>query len=111
MLQELFKTHCTESNVIKLICRDVIYFVQQNLKPKPNEPLVFLTAWTGSVTFNIQGITLHSVFMLNSSDYDNISWKKHSIMHTKVQKLVSCVVDGISMVSSKFFRIKTEEYI
>ena len=64
-----------KSHVIKLIHRDVIYFFQQTLKSKPNEPLVFLTAPTGSVAFNIGGTTLHSAFMINSSDNDNISWE------------------------------------
>ena len=42
-----------KSHGIKLIYRDVIYFFQQTLKPKPDEPLVLLTAPTGSATFNI----------------------------------------------------------
>ena len=64
-----------KSHVIILICRDVIYFFHQTLKPKPSEPLVLLTTPTGSATFNIGGTTLHSAFMLNLSDNDNIGWE------------------------------------
>ena len=53
-----------KSHVIKLIHRDLIYFLQQTLKPKPIEPLVLFPAPTGSATFNIEGTTFHSAFML-----------------------------------------------
>ena len=42
--------------------------------------------------------------MLNSSDNDNISWEECSTMHTKLGKLVLCVVDEISMVGSPSFQ-------
>ena len=38
-------------HVIKLIHRDVIYFFQKTLKPKPDQPLVLLTVPTGSAIF------------------------------------------------------------
>ena len=70
------------------------------MKPKPNETLVLLTAPRGFATFNIGGTTLHSAFILNSSDNDNISWLKCSTMQTKIEKLVLCMVDEKSMVGS-----------
>ena len=41
--------------------------------------------------------------MLNSSD-NNISWEECSTMHTKLEKLVLCVGDEISMVGSPSFQ-------
>ena len=34
-------------HVIKLICQDVIYFLQQSMRVQPGEVLVLLTAQTG----------------------------------------------------------------
>ena len=55
---------CGKSFIIKLIRCDVIYFFQQMMQLEPDEPLVLLTAPTGLAAFNIDGITLHSAFML-----------------------------------------------
>ena len=92
-----------KSHVNNLIPRDVIYFFQQTLKSKPDESLVLLIAPTRPAIFNIGGTTLHSAFMLNACDNDNISWEKCSTMHTKLENIVLCMVDEISMVGSLSF--------
>ena len=70
---------CGKSFIIKLIRRDVIYFLQQTMRLQPDEPLVLLTAPTGLAAFNIDGITLHSAFMLHSNDDQTMSanWEKN----------------------------------
>ena len=67
-----------KSFIIKLIRRDVIYFLQQTMRLQPDEPLVLLTAPTGLASFNIDRITLHSAFMLHSNDDQTMSanWEK-----------------------------------
>ena len=86
--------------VIQLICHDVIYFLQQTLQVQPDEPLVLLTAPTGLAAFNINGITLHSAFMLHHDNCstDTNAWEKGSTMQIKLQHLALCVIDEISMV-------------
>ena len=48
------------------------------MRLQPDEPLVLLTAPTGLAAFNIDGITLHSAFMLHSNDDQTMSaiWGK-----------------------------------
>ena len=95
-----------KSHVSKLICHDVIHFLQQSLKLQPDEPLVLLTAPTGLAAFNIGGITLHSAFMSHQTceNADITDWEKKSTMHTKLANLVLCVIDEISMVGFSTFQ-------
>ena len=95
-----------KSFVIQLIRRDVIYFLQQTLQVQPDEPLVLLTAPTGLAAFNINGITLHSAFMLHRDNCstDTNAWEKRSTMQLKLQHLALCVIDEISMVGAVTFQ-------
>ena len=101
---------CGKSFIIKLIRRDVIYFLQQTMRLQPDEPLVLLTAPTGLAAFNIDGITLHSAFMLHSNDDQTMSanWEKKSAMHIKLHNLALCIIDEISMVGSSTFKRVSE---
>ena len=77
---------------------------------EPDEPLVLLTVPTGLAAFNIDGITLHSAFMLQSNDDQHISvdWEKRSAMHIKLNNLALCIIDEISMVGSPTFKHVSE---
>ena len=94
-----------KSFVIQLIHCDVIYFLQQTLWVQPDEPLVLLTAPMGLAAFNINGITLHSAFMLHHDNCstDTNAWEKRSTMQIKLQHLALCVIDEISMVGAVTF--------
>ena len=98
-----------------MIRRDTIYLLQQTMHSQPDEPIVLLTAPTGSAAFNIGGITAHSAFMLNTSSSDvNTSFERQATMQVKLEKLSLCVIDEISMfglstlrkISSTLSRIK-----
>ena len=95
-----------KSFVIQLIQHDVIYFMQQTLHVQPHKPLVLLTAPTGLAAFNINGVTLHSAFMLHHDNCttDANAWEKRSTMQTKLQNLALCVIDEISMVGAVTFQ-------
>ena len=69
-----------KSHMIKLICWDFIYFLQQSMSVQPNELLVLLTAPTALAAFNIGGVTLHSAFMLKTNSGKTTSWEKQSTM-------------------------------
>ena len=77
---------------------------------QPDEPLVLLTAPTGLAAFNIDGITLHSAFMLHSNDDQTMSadWEKGSAMHIKLNNLALCIIDEIGMVRSSTFKCVSE---
>ena len=94
-----------KSHIIKLIRRDVIYFLQQTMQVHPDEPLVLLTAPTGLAAFDIGGVTLHSAFMLhsNSTVNETADWEKQSTMQLKLGSLVLCIIDEISMVGTSTF--------
>ena len=92
-----------KSHVIKLICWDVIYFLQQLMGVQPDEPLVLLTAPTGLAAFNIGGVTLHSAFMLKTNSGETSSWEKQLTMQLKLANLALCVIDEISMVGGSTF--------
>ena len=92
-----------KSHVIKLICWDVIYFLQQSMRVQPDEPLVLVTAPTGLAAFNIGGVTLHSAFMLETNSGETSSWEKQSTMQLKLANLALCVIDEIRMVGGSTF--------
>ena len=93
-----------KSHVIKMIRRDVIYLLQRSMKIEPGHPLVLLTAPTGLAAFNIDGITLHSAFMLSTSNAPvDKSYAKKSTMQIRLGQLGLCVIDEISMVGRDNF--------
>ena len=71
-----------KSHIIKLIHRDVIYFLQKTMKVEPDQPVVLLTAPPGLAAFNIGGVTLHSAFMLHTSGgcAETSGWERKSTM-------------------------------
>ena len=101
---------CGKFFIIKLIRRDDIYLLQQTMQLEPDEPRVLLTAPTGLAAFNIDGITLHFAFMLQSNEDQHISadWEKRSAMHKKLNNLELCIIDEISMVGSSTFKCVSE---
>ena len=53
------KSHC-----VSLIQRDMSYFLSQVLNADPDQPVVLVTAPTGSAAFQIGGTIIHSTFLL-----------------------------------------------
>ena len=93
-----------KSHVINLIRRDVIHFFQLTGKVDPDDPLVLLTAPTGSAAFHISGMTIHSALQLNSKNAPSISYETKAVLFQKLQQLKLMVIDEISMVGSQQFQ-------
>ena len=91
------------SHVINLICRDVIRFFQLMGKVKPDDPLVLLTAPTGSAAFQISGLTVHAALQLNSSNNISMSYRNKSVLFQKLHQLKLMVTDEFSMLGSERF--------
>ena len=75
--------------------------VTHTINPDDDQPLVLVTAPTGSAAFQMGGSTIHSAFLLYDKSRTKPSWEKHSIMQLKLQKLMLSITDEINIVSFK----------
>ena len=82
--------------------------LSHTINPDDDQPLVLITAPTGSAAFQVGGSTIHSAFLLYDKSRNRPSWKKHSIMQLKLQKLILSITDEISMVSFKQYQQMNE---
>ena len=82
--------------------------LNHTINPDDDQPLVLVTAPTGSAAFQVGGSTIHSAFLLYDKSRTNPSWEKCSIMQLKLQKLMLSITDEISMVSFKQYQQMNE---
>ena len=82
--------------------------LNHTINPDDDQPLVLVTAPTGSAAFQVGGSTIHSAFLLYDKSRTKPSWEKHSIMQLKLQKLMLSITDEISMVSFKQYQQMNE---
>ena len=52
-----------KSHVVHLTQRDMSHFFKHTVKPDDDQPIVLITAPTGSAAFQIGGSTIHSAFL------------------------------------------------
>ena len=77
---------------------------------QPDLPKALLLAPTGTAAFNIEGITIHSAFLLKirsskkkkkqNTTYQPLSDEKRNSLRTKLSALCFIIIDEISMVGS-----------
>ena len=92
-----------KSHVIRLIQSDTIRLIKQSGSVEPDDVLVLLTAPTGVAAFNVNGMTLHSAFLLGKSRYGGfqpLSSEKVNTLRSKLSKLVLLIIDEVSMVGA-----------
>ena len=82
--------------------------LNHTINPDDDQPLVLVTAPTGSAAFQVGGSTIHLAFLLYDKSRTKPSWEKYSIMQLKLQKLVLSITDEISMVSFKQYQQMNE---
>ena len=90
-----------KSHVICMIHSDTIKFLKLSGAFEPDEIVVLLSAPTSVAAFNINGMTLHFVFLLGirgSSSF--LSSDRLNTLRTKLSGLQLLIVDEISMVGS-----------
>ena len=56
-----------KSHVVHLIQRDMSHFFKHTVKPDDDQPIVLITAPTGSAAFQIGGSTIYSAFLLHDN--------------------------------------------
>ena len=64
-----------KSHVVHLIQRDMSYFFKHTVKPDDDQPIVLITAPTGSAAFQIGRSTIHSAFLLHENYKSKIQTK------------------------------------
>ena len=84
------------------------YFLSQVLNADPDQPVVLVTAPTGSATFQIGGTTIHSAFLLHEGSTRKPSWEKQTIMQLKLEHIMLSVTDELSMAGFTSFQQMNE---
>ena len=69
--------------------------------PDDEQPIVLITAPTGSAAFQIAGSTIHSAFLLHDNFKSKPSLEKRSQMQLKLEHMVLSITDEIIMVGFK----------
>ena len=92
-----------KSHVIKLVHSDTLKLLKLSGTFEPDDVITLLTAPTGVAAFNIDGMTLHSAFLLGRSKYSGFQPLSHDRLNTlraKLSRLMFVIIDEVSMVGS-----------
>ena len=84
-----------KSHVVHLIQRDTSHFFKHTVKPDDDQPIVLITAPTGSAAFQNGGSTIHSAFLLHDNYKSKPSWEKRSKMQLKLEHMMLSITDEI----------------
>ena len=79
-------------------------FFKHTVKPDDDQPIVLITAPTGSAAFQIGGSTIHSAFLLHNNFKSKRSWEERTQMQLKLEHMMLSITDEISMVGFKQFQ-------
>ena len=79
------------------------HFFKHTVKPD-DQPVVLITASTGSAAFQIGRSTIHSIFLFHDNFKSKSSWEKRSKMQLKLEHMILSITDEISMVGFKQFQ-------
>ena len=90
-----------KSHVLYISYRDMSYFFKHTVKPDDDQPIVLITAPTGSAACHIGGSKIHSAFILHENYKSKPSWEKRSQMQLKLEHMMLSITDEISMVGFK----------
>ena len=82
----------------------MFHFFKHTVKPDDDQPIVLITAPTGSAAFQIGGSTIHSAFLLHDNYKFKPSWEKRSKRQLKLKCMMLSITDEISMVDFKQFQ-------
>ena len=92
-----------KSHVIQMIKQDMTNMFKHTINPGDDQPIVLITAPTGSAVFQVGGSTIHDAFLLYDKTKTKVSYEKWTIMQLKFEKLLLSITDEISMVGFKQF--------
>ena len=95
-----------KSYVVKMLHTDTVKLLSCSQQIKPEDVPILLTAATGVAAHYINGITVHSAFMLNDrkkagTTYYNLSSDTLSTLQTHLEQLMVVIIDEISMIGAQ----------
>ena len=95
-----------KSFVVKMLHTDTVKLLQSAQQIQPDDVPILLTAATGVAAHNINGITVHSAFMLNDrkragTTYYNLASDTLSTLQTHLEQLIVVIIDEISMIGAQ----------
>ena len=79
-------------------------FFKYTVKPDDAQPIVLITAPTGSAAFQIGGSTIHSAFLLHDNFKSKPNWEKRTQMQLTLEHMMLSITGEISMVDFKQFQ-------
>ena len=62
--------------IVNMIKQDIPHFLKSVVRAEDDQPLVLITAPTGSAAFQVGGSTIHSAFLLYDKSRTKTSWEK-----------------------------------
>ena len=95
-----------KSFVVKMIHTDTIRLLRCAQQIKPDDVPILLTAATGVAAYNINGITIHSAFVLNDrrksgTTYYSLGADTLNTLQSQLEELMVVIMDEISMVGAE----------
>ena len=95
-----------KSFVVKMIHTDTIRLLRCAQQIKPDDVPILLTAATGVAAYNINGITIHSTFVLNDhrksgTTYYSLGADTLNTLQSQLEELMVVIIDEISMVGAE----------
>ena len=95
-----------KSHVVKLIHTDTVKLLQCAQQITADDIPILLTAATGVAAHNINGITIHSAFMLNDrksshSTYYGLGADTLNTLQLHLEQLMVLIIDEISMIGAE----------
>ena len=74
----------SEKVMLYISYRDMSHLFKHTVKPDDDQPIVLITAPTGSAAFQVGGSTFHFTFLLHDNFKSKLSWEKRSHMQLKL---------------------------
>ena len=80
----IFITGTGKSHAVQVIERDMTYFLKNILNADADQPIVLMTAPTGSEAYQISGSNIESALLIYDNFNNKPSWLKWNTMQLKL---------------------------
>ena len=90
--------------MLYILYKETSHFFKHTVNLDDDQPIVLITAPTGSAAFQLGGSTIYFTFLLHDNFKSQPNWEKRSQMQLKFEHMMLSVTDEISMVGFKQFQ-------
>ena len=77
-----------KAHVIQMIEQDMTNMFKHKISPGDDQPIVLITAPTGSAAFQVGGSTVHAAFLLYHKTKTKVSYENQTLMQLKLEKVM-----------------------